>query len=36
MTMNKWGNLTAIVKNGHPVKHQIETIEDLRILKTSG
>lgn len=32
-TLSKWGNLTAIVNNGHPVKHPVETIKDLRILK---
>lgn len=32
-TTSKWGTLTAVSQNGHPVKHPIETIEELRVLK---
>ncbi len=30
---SKWGTLTEIHKNGHPIKHPVETITDLRIFK---
>jgi hypothetical protein len=34
MTMtSKWGTLTAAWQDGHPVKHPVETLEDLRIFK---
>jgi hypothetical protein len=29
----KWGTLTALFREGHPVKHPVESIEELRILK---
>ncbi len=28
-----WGTLTATLVNGHPIKHPVATIEDMRVLK---
>jgi len=33
VTRSPWGNLTAKTTKGHPIKHPVETIEDLRVLK---
>ena len=33
-TRSRWGTLTAISQNGHPVKHPVETLADLRVLRT--
>jgi len=32
-TRSPWGTLTATFIKGHPIKHPVETIEDLRVLK---
>lgn len=32
-TRSSWGTLTAIFIKEHPIKHPVETIEDLRVLK---
>lgn len=32
-TRSPWGALTATFMKGHPAKHPVETIEDLRVLK---
>jgi len=32
-TRTSWGTLTATFIKGHPIKHPVETIEDLRVLK---
>lgn len=33
LTRSPWGNLTATYIKGHPIKHPVETIEDLCVLK---
>ncbi|MBU4200754.1 MAG: hypothetical protein KKE37_07770 [Verrucomicrobia bacterium] len=32
-TRSPWGTLTATFIKGHPIKHPVETIKDLRVLK---
>lgn len=34
ITRSPWGTLTAAFMGAHPIKHPVETIEDLRVLKT--
>jgi hypothetical protein len=33
-TRSPWGTLTATFIRGHPIRHPVETIDDLRVLKT--
>lgn len=32
-TVTRWGELTAVTRNGHPVKHRVESVADLRVLR---